>query len=97
MKSHTCMTAHKQFKFFWICDTCSAHLNDNELLCTEHQGEEYCPDCKGTSFTEMSAHTVYIEVYAKNELDALATAQEMEDDWQVLNHVIRIKKETDDE
>jgi len=97
MKFPTSMTARKQYDSYWECDLCKIQIHDNEMLQPEEHGETYCPKCMGTSFTEMKKHTVFIEVYAKNELDALVTAQEMEDDWQVLNHVIRIKKETDND
>lgn len=96
MKFPTSMTARKQYDSYWECDLCKIQIHDNEMLQPEEHGETYCPKCMGTSFTEMKKHTVFIEVYAANEIDAVDTAFDMQDEWETLDHTIRLEASNND-
>jgi len=96
MKFPTSMTAHKQYDSYWECDLCKIQIHDNEMLQPEEHGETYCPKCMGTSFTEMKKHTVFIEVYAANGVDAVETAYDMQDEWDTVDYTIRLEASNND-
>jgi len=93
----TSLICTKHYDEYFECKNCGGYVDyANQLISTnEHEPEGMCPHCRSDYVVPMRKVTVYQEIWVEendNEEDIIETALHVEE-WKVLDHTIRIKKQ----
>lgn len=87
---HTERKAKKIHTEFFECGECNTiHDTYQDLHHPSSTHGGVCAHCKSEDIKTFSLYTVYHEVYAHNEVDAIETAQDL-DEWKVVPFSIKL-------
>lgn len=93
----TSLTCTKHYDELFECSDCGHYVDyQNQLISTnEHEPEGMCPSCRSDDVRAMRKMTVYAEVWVEESesKDMIIECAMEVDEWNVLDHTIRIKKQ----